>query len=329
MFSKKNNKKIFNTKFSLLVCLLFLIYFFSNNLIYAKSITKTENESLIPIGNVIHIETELENIIVRNSINSSPFNLGDEIISINNINIKNYIDLSNILNSLPNNSNIINVTVKRNNHLINIKTIKEKLDEVNLTNNISGFATLTYINPINGEFGAVAHPISLGSYRKINIKSGFISTTSNLNIEKSYRGNVGCISAKPKDYIGKFNNNTNFGIKGNIVKLDTSNFKSYKVASLNEVMVGKAQILLQTNNEACKKFDIEILNIENQRFPKPKTFKIRITDKELLDLTGGIVQGMSGTPIIQNDKIIGAISHAVENDPTTGYAVFIKWMMEN
>ena len=329
MFSKKNNKKIINTKFSLLVFLLFLIYFFSNNLIYAKSITKTENESLIPIGNIIHIETELENIIVRNSINSSPFNLGDEIISVNNINIKNYSDLSNILNSLPNNTNIINVTVKRNNHLINIKTIKEKLDEVNLTDNISGFATLTYINPISGEFGAVAHPISLGNYRKINIKNGFISTTSNLNIDKSYRGNVGCISAKPKDYIGKFNNNTNFGIKGNIVKLDTSNFKSYKVASLNEVIVGKAQILLQTNNEGGKKFNIEILNIENQRFPKPKTFKIRITDKELLNLTGGIVQGMSGTPIIQNDKIIGAISHAVENDPTTGYAVFIKWMIEN
>lgn len=329
MFYKKNNKKIVNTKFSILVFLLVLIYFFSNNLIYAKSITKTENESLIPIGNVIHIETQLENIIVRNSTNNSPFNLGDEIININDINIKNYGELSNILNSLPNNKNIITVTVKRNNHLINIKTIKEKLDEINLTDNISGFATLTYINPINGEFGAIAHPISLGSYRKINIKNGFISTTSNLNIEKSYRGNVGCISAKPKDYIGKFNDNSNFGIKGNIVKLDTSNFKSYKVASLNEVKLGKAQILLQTNNEGCKKFDIEILNIENQKFPKSKTFKIRIIDKELLNLTGGIVQGMSGTPIIQNNKIIGAISHAVENNPTTGYAVFIKWMMQN
>ena len=76
-----------------------------------------------------------------------------------------------------------------------------------------------------------------------------------------------------------------------------------------------------------KKFDIEILNIENQKNPKSKTFKIRIIDKELLQLTGGIVQGMSGTPIVQDDKIIGAISHAVENDPTTGYAVFIKWMV--
>ena len=174
----------------------------------------------------------------------------------------------------------------------------------------------------------MAHPISLGSSRKIKIKDGYISTTTNLNIEKSYRGSVGCISAKPKDYIGKFTDNTDFGIKGDILKFDTSNYEKYKVASLNEVETGNAQIILQTSNEGCKKFDIEILNIENQKTPKSKTFKIHITDKELLQLTGGIVQGMSGTPIVQGDKIIGAISHAVENDPTTGYAVFIKWMIE-
>ena len=325
MFYKNNSKKIINTKFSLVVCLLFLLYFFSNNLIYATSLTKTKNDFLIPVGNVLHIEAQLENVIVRSNIKDSPFTLGDEIISINNNTIKSYSDFSNVLNSLPDSTNVIDVTLKRNNHITNIKTLKSKLEEVNSTDSISGFATLTYIDPINNKFGAVAHPISLGSSRKIKIKDGYISTTTNLNIEKSYRGSVGCISAKPKDYIGKF---TDFGIKGDIVKFDTSNYEKYKVASLNEVKTGNAQIILQTSNEGCKKFDIEILNIENQKTPKSKTFKIHITDKELLQLTGGIVQGMSGTPIVQGDKIIGAISHAVENDPTTGYAVFIKWMIE-
>ena len=320
MFYKNNSKKIINTKFSLVVCLLFLLYFFSNNLIYATSLTKTENDFLIPVGNVLHIEAQLENVIVRSNIKDSPFTLGDEIISINNNTIKSYSDFSNVLNSLPDSANVIDVTLKRNNHITNIKTLKSKLEEVN--------STLTYIDPINNKFGAVAHPISLGSSRKIKIKDGYISTTTNLNIEKSYRGSVGCISAKPKDYIGKFTDNTDFGIKGDIVKFDTSNYEKYKVASLNEVKTGNAQIILQTSNEGSKKFDIEILNIENQKTPKSKTFKIHITDKELLQLTGGIVQGMSGTPIVQGDKIIGAISHAVENDPTTGYAVFIKWMIE-
>ena len=315
MFYKNNSKKIINTKFSLVVCLLFLLYFFSNNLIYATSLTKTKNDFLIPVGNVLHIEAQLENVIVRSNIKDSPFTLGDEIISINNNTIKSYSDFSNVLNSLPDSANVIDVTLKRNNHITNIKTLKSKLEEVNSTDSISGFATLTYIDPINNKFGAVAHPISLGSSRKIKIKDGYISTTTNLNIEKSYRGSVGCISAKPKDYIGKFTDNT-------------SNYEKYKVASLNEVKTGNAQIILQTSNEGSKKFDIEILNIENQKTPKSKTFKIHITDKELLQLTGGIVQGMSGTPIVQGDKIIGAISHAVENDPTTGYAVFIKWMIE-
>lgn len=328
MFFKSRSKKIINTKFSLVVCLLFLLYFFSNNLIYATSITKTESDFLIPVGDILHIEAQLENVIVRSSIKDSPFTLGDEILNINNNNIKNYSDFSNVLNNLPTNTNVIDVTLKRNNHIINIKTIKDRLEEINSTDNISGFATLTYIDPSSGKFGAVAHPISLGTSRKIKIKSGYISTTTNLNIEKSYRGNVGCISAKPKDYIGKFTNNTDFGIKGDIVKFDTSNYEKYKVASLDEVKTGNAQIILQTSNDGCKKFDIEILNIENQKTPKSKTFKIHITDKELLQLTGGIVQGMSGTPIVQGNKIIGAISHAVENDPTTGYAVFIKWMIE-
>jgi len=329
MFSKSNRKKTINVKFSLVVCLLFLLYFFSNNLIYATSFTKNENDFLIPIGNILHIEAELENVIVRNSIKDSPFLLGDEIIAINNINIRNYSDFSNILNDSSINSNNIDVTLKRNNHVINIKTTKYKLEEINFSDTISGFATLTYINPNNGSFGAIAHPISLGTSKKIKIKNGYISSTTNLNIEKSYRGNVGCISAKPKDYIGKFTNNTDFGIKGDIVKFDSSNFKKYKVAELNEVKTGNAQIILQTSNNNYKKFNIEILNIENQKTPKSKTFKIRIIDKELLQLTGGIIQGMSGTPIIQDDKIIGAISHAVENDPSIGYAVFIKWMIEN
>lgn len=328
MFYKYNTKKIINTKFSLIVYFLFLFYFLSNNLIYATEIAKTENDFLIPIGNVVHIENQLENIIIRSSTKNSPFSEGDEILTINDINIKNYGDLSNIINNLPDNKNIINITLKRNNRIINIKTSKEKLQEINYTDNIPGFATLTYIDPDNKKFAAVAHPISVGNSKKIKIKNGYISTTSNLNIEKSYRGSVGFINAKPKNCIGKFTDNNDFGIKGNIVNFDTSNYKKYKVASLDEVKIGKAQIILQTNNDNYKKFDIEILNIENQKTPKSKTFKIRITDKKLLQLTGGIVQGMSGTPIVQDDKIIGAISHAIENDPTTGYAVFIKWMMD-
>ncbi|MGG7060321.1 SpoIVB peptidase S55 domain-containing protein, partial [Clostridium tertium] len=91
---------------------------------------------------------------------------------------------------------------------------------------------------------------------------------------------------------------------------------------------GKAQVILQTTSNGCQKFDIQIIDIQKQRSPQSKTLKFKIVDKDLLAQTGGVVQGMSGTPIVQGDKIIGAISHAVENDPSFGYAVFIQWMTD-
>jgi len=321
-------QNLIKLKSILIISFLFLLYFFSNDLIYAQSNQKPDSNYLIPIGNVLQIDAELNNIIVRNSVQGLPFALGDAILSINSISISNYGEFCDILSKLSIDDKI-SVLVRRGSHQFTINTTKEDLEKVNFNNLLCGFATLTYINPNTSEFGAVAHPISVGTSKKIPIKNGHISTTTDLNIQKSSNGNVGSISAKRKDVIGKFNTNTNFGIKGKIVGFDTSNLKSYKVASLDEVKLGKAQIILQTNSSNCEKFDIQIIDINRQRSPQSKTFKIKITDKNLLIQTGGIVQGMSGTPIIQDNKIIGAISHAVENDPTLGYAVFIQWMMAN
>ncbi len=315
-------------KLNFILIVYFLLYFFSNNLIYAQSNEKFDNTYLMPIGNVLQIDAELKNIIVRNSIKGSPFSLGDAILKVNNIPVNNYGDFSNILSSTSSNDKI-SILVKRGENNFIVNTNKEDLEKVNFNNLLCGFATLTYINPATGEFGAVGHPISIGSSKKIPIKSGHISTTKDLNIQKSFKGSVGSVSAQRKDLIGKFNTNTEFGIKGNVIGFDTSDLKSYKVASLNEVKLGKAQILLQTTSYDCEQFDIEIVGIQNQRTPQSKTFRIKITDKDLLSQTGGIIQGMSGTPIIQNNKIIGAISHAVENDPTLGYAIFIQWMLED
>ena len=185
----------------------------------------------------------------------------------------------------------------------------------------------TYINPQTNEFGAVGHSINIGNAKQIPIKAGEISTTTNLDIQKSYRGNVGCINANKNYLIGNFNTNTQYGIKGITKNIDFSNEEKYKVASLDEVELGNAQIILQNKQNKCVKYDIEILKIENQTSPSPKTFKIKIVDEDLLRDTGGIVQGMSGTPIIQNGKIIGAVSHALENNPKVGYGVYIKWML--
>lgn len=307
--------------------LFFLVYFFSNSHIYAETINQSNSKYLVPIGSVIQIDAELEHLMVRNSFEESPFKIGDSLLSVNNINIENYADFSNLLYSLPNDC-LIGVTIKRNNELIRLDVEKNILEKISFNNLISGFATLTYIDPTNNEFGAVAHPISIGNSRKIPIKNGTISNTTNLTIDKSYRGKVGCINAQKNSTVGKFNINTNFGIKGKVRELGFNKRKKYEVANLNEVKTGKASLLMETSDGNLKEFDIYILDIKNQKSPEAKTFRIEVIDEELLNLTGGIVQGMSGTPIIQNGKFIGAVSHAIENNPILGYGVYIGWMIE-
>lgn len=329
MFKKKiKYQNSFKLNFVLFSCFLFLIYFCSNDLIYAQVNDKKDCEYLVPIGNVLQIDAELKYLVVRNYVESSPFMIGDALVSLNKIPVYRYEDFSKIVSSLPDSASISTI-IKRGGREVSLTTTKEILEKVNFNNLLSGYATLTYINPDNLEFGAVGHPISVGSYRRIPIQNGCISTTSDLNIQKSFRGNVGCLSAKRGTSIGQFTENNNFGINGKILGFDISNLPKYKVATLDEVKLGKAQIILQTTSSECKKFDIEIVAIEKQKNPTQKTFKISIVDKDLLSKTGGIVQGMSGTPIVQGNKIIGAISHAVENNPTLGYGVFIQWMLND
>lgn len=278
------------------------------------------------MGNILQIDAQLENIIVRNEVDNCPLKIGDSILKVENESITSYEDFDYVISSLNKKDNI-SVLVRRENSVFCLKCNKNALKKINFNNLISGFATLTYINPNTQEFGAVAHSINIGTTKKIPIKKGCISCTNNLNIKKSRRGSVGCINATKNSVIGEFNSNTTFGIKGQIKNIDLSNYKKYKVAEINEVKLGKAQLILQSKNNVLKKYNIEIINVENQRNPDSKGIKFKITDPQLLKDTGGIVQGMSGTPIVQGDKIVGAVSHALENNPTVGYGVYIKWML--
>lgn len=310
-----------------LIFFYFFLYFFSNNFIYSQSLEKNDYEYLIPMGNILQIDAELKNIIVRNEIDNCPLKIGDSILKVENNDITSYEDFSHAISSL-NRSDDVSVLIRRENSVFCLKCDKNTLEKINFNNFISGFATLTYINPNTNEFGAVAHSINIGTTRKIPIKKGCISLTNNLNIKKSCKGNVGCINATKNNVIGEFDDNTTFGIKGVINNMDLSNYKKYKVAEVDEVKLGKAQIILQNKSNICKKYNVEIINIEKQKKPDSKGIKIKITDPQLLKETGGIVQGMSGTPIVQGNKIVGAVSHALENNPSIGYGVYIKWMLE-
>ena len=130
--------------------------------------------------------------------------------------------------------------------------------------------------------------------------------------------------------IGTVTNNSPFGIFGKLTKpLPDSPFtKPIPIALASQVKEGPAKILTVVENDKVEQFDVEIVSNVPQKFPATKGLVIRVTDPRLLKKTGGIVQGMSGSPIIQDGKLVGAVTHVFVNDPTSGYGVHIEWMLQ-
>lgn len=194
---------------------------------------------------------------------------------------------------------------------------------------ITGIGTLTFIDPNTKKFGALGHEIQEQTTGKIfEIRDGNIFTSKVTGVLPSTDGNPGEKQAEynKNDTTGTVDENTTQGIFGNYTAQINTN-KTYKVAKPNEIKKGKAKILTVLNANEIKEYEINITQINSEK-QKNKNFIFEITDKALLEKTGGIIQGMSGSPIIQGDNIIGAVTHVVVNNPQKGYGIFITNMLE-
>lgn len=277
----------------------------------------------------------------KEPIKESEIQDGDAILKIEDIEINNIQDIDRIINLPKFQSKELTVTIKRNDQEINTKITpvydllsqKYKLG-LWVRNNASGVGTLTYIKQSNFRFGAVGHPIvdsSLGS--NFNVESGNIYKCRLLGIKKGEKNNPGEIRSSinlSDDSIGLADTNCKYGVYGNI--LNKSIIDADRTATLGgrlSVKLGDAKIYCALDNEGVKAYDIKIIKANKQNEADDKSMTIKVTDKELLEKTGGIIQGMSGSPIVQNGKIIGAITHVLINDPTRGYGVYIDWMIDN
>ena len=193
---------------------------------------------------------------------------------------------------------------------------------------INGIGTLTYIDPDSKIFGALGHEIQeRSSLKKIEVKDGVIFKSEVTGINPSEKGTPGAKEAKfyTDEVYGSIKSNEESGIFGTYDSELPDN-DVIEVEEPDNVKLGSAQIRTVINASTVKNYDIEIINIEKNDTTKNILFKI--TDKELLNLTGGVVAGMSGSPIIQNNKIIGAVTHVVVNDPQKGYGIFITTMLK-
>ena len=264
--------------------------------------------------------------------------LGDIIEEVNGENIETCSDLISKVKTCRNDE--MTVKILRGNSEITKKVSLIKEDNeykigLWVRDSTAGIGTLTFYDKDSKTFGALGHPITDGDTNvSFNIKSGTLLRSSVLSIKKGERGNPGEIKGlfiNENKSIGNIEKNTNSGIYGDgSVALINPNFnKATTVAYRDEIKEGHAQIITTVEDGGAKAYDIEILKLLPQDEPGSKSMIIKIVDPVLLEKTGGIVQGMSGSPIIQNGKIIGAVTHVLINKPDVGYGIYIEWMLQD
>lgn len=271
---------------------------------------------------------------------SAGITAGDIIIEMNGQKIEKMSDIAPFVQKAGKTGESLDLLIKRDKQKIKTKLVPEK-DEAEgmyriglyIRDSAAGIGTMTFYEPKSKKYGALGHVISdMDTKKPIVVEDGEIVRSTVTSIEKGTGGNPGEKLARfssDRNIIGDINRNSPFGIFGTLNQTIENNIsdKALPVALSNEVKEGPAEILTVIENDKVEKFNIEIVSTTPQKFPATKGMVLKITDPKLLKKTGGIVQGMSGSPIIQNGKVVGAVTHVFVNDPTSGYGVHIEWML--
>lgn len=300
------------------------------------------SDRIIAGGENIGIELNSSGIIIVgtyevNGINpakESGLQNGDKIIKINNNNVSNIEEMLNVIEGSLDKNNL-SVTYLRGNKENNTTLKLNKTDDniyktgLYVKDSITGVGTLTYIDPNTKLFGALGHEIiEKNTGQKLEIKNGKIYSSTVTGVTRSSIGNPGEKNATydSSNIFGNIFENTTKGIFGNYTS-SIPNKKLYEVGKEDNIKTGEASIFTVIDGDQVEEFTINILKI-NTNNNASKNILFEVTDKRLLDITGGVVQGMSGSPIIQDNYIIGAVTHVVVDDPTKGYGIFITKMLE-
>ncbi|MFA9397723.1 MAG: SpoIVB peptidase [Clostridiaceae bacterium] len=314
--------------------------------------TKTIPETyVIPSGEPIGVNIRTKGVLVVGISNLikddgeviSPaavagIEVGDSILKINNVEITSSELLLKEINR--NKSGELKLLILRNGKELNkkvipVKNLKDNKFKIGLwvRDSISGIGTLTFYDEKSNKFAALGHPITdIDTGQILKISSGEILKASIISVDKGTKGNPGELKGifASEGILGNIENNSITGINGEMKSKDYRTInKPVKIALRNEIKVGKAKILTTVEGDKPKLFDIEIEKLLPQDEPGAKSMLIKVTDKKLLNTTGGIVQGMSGSPIIQDGKLVGAVTHVLINKPDTGYGIYIEWMLKD
>ncbi len=270
--------------------------------------------------------------------------IGDLIIAINGQTVRRLSDLDFLIKNAAEKNPTLVLTVVRGEKTLDleIKPVKKVDGEHGTINYVlglyvedpaAGVGTLTYYNPETRQYGALGHKIMGFGQREVSLVNGKIVAARITGITHGNRGEPGekiGIFSGHSDIIGDIFANTEIGIFGTLFTNLTNLYypQPIPVSTISEVKTGPAEMLTVLSGDEIRRFSIEIQKVYHQSNMRDKGMVIKVTDPELLMQTGGIIQGMSGSPIIQNGKLVGAVTHVFVNDPTRGYGVFAEWMLQ-
>jgi len=311
------------------------------------------NVKVVPVGSTIGLKLYTKGVLVvgmnevetSGNVTKKPYENtgiveGDMIISINNTAITCTADLLEEVSK--SNGEELQVEYVRDGTVYETGIKPEKVEENQyklglwVRDSAAGVGTITYYEPSTGRFAALGHGImDVDTGELLEIANGEIVTANILSINKGEKGTPGEIrgSILNQNTVGQISKNTEIGIYGTLtnagnLNIDLTQEKALEIAKRSEIQIGSAKIICTLENNKTEEYDIEIQKIDINNNENNKSMVIKVTDKELLEKTNGIIQGMSGSPIIQNGKLIGAVTQVFVSSPDMGYGVFADLMIK-
>ena len=309
------------------------------------------NIKVIPLGNLVGLKLYTKGVLVvgmsevegKDNKKYKPYEQcgieqGDSIIEINNEVVNTTEELIECVSKCKGKD--IEITYIKDGNILNTKLTPIETSKNTykiglwVRDAAAGIGTLTFYDTSTNSFAALGHGIQdIDTGELVEISSGEFVTADIINIDKGEKDNPGKIEGTIEDgkAIGNIYTNTEYGIYGfttNKNELDINNVEGIEVAPRNEIDLGEARIICTLEDGIRKEYEVEIEKLYINNNENNKSMVVKVTDKELLEKTGGIIQGMSGSPIIQNGKLIGALTHVLVQKPDTGYAVFADIMIK-
>ena len=291
-------------------------------------------EELIPVGRVVGLELLGGTVTVAGFDESSRgreagLKEGDRILSVDGVTVT---AAAHVREALAHSKGSVSVTVQRGREEKTIRVSPEITADgprlgVYLKEGVTGIGTVTYFDPSTGNFAALGHGVNSPDGKLLKLTGGRVYDARVVSVRRGASGDPGQLmgAVSGDGPTGVLRKNTPQGVFGTGTQWQG---EAIPVAQTKEIKTGKATIRSTISGQTVREYSVEIVKIYSDNRPDGRNMLIKITDPALLEATGGIVQGMSGSPLVQDGKLIGAVTHVLVNDPTMGYGIFIENMLE-